>query len=92
MGQRRPTSLPSPGGTCHLISHSIRERIAEFRLFLMSEPLLWGGPLLLRGQDGRLLNCQLEVDGVGGGAGVRHRHTDSLHSSWRSRDGDRCFR
>ena len=33
MGQRRPTSLPSPGGSCRLITHSIRERIAEFRLF-----------------------------------------------------------
>jgi len=30
---RRPTSLPSPDGSCRLITHSIRERIAEFRLF-----------------------------------------------------------
>jgi len=33
MGQRHPTSLPSQGGTCRLIAHSNRERIAEFRLF-----------------------------------------------------------
>ena len=33
MGQRRPTSLPSQGGSCRLIAHSNRERIAEFRLF-----------------------------------------------------------
>jgi hypothetical protein len=32
-GRRRLTSLPSPGGSCRLIAHSIRERIAEFRLF-----------------------------------------------------------
>src|ERR1017187_6162168 len=32
MGQRRPTSLPSPGGSRRLIAHSIRERIAELRL------------------------------------------------------------
>ena len=33
MEQRRPTSLPSQGGSCRLIAHSNRERIAEFRLF-----------------------------------------------------------
>jgi hypothetical protein len=47
MGQRRPTSLPSPGGTCHLIAHSIRERIAEFRLFLIvsRQTGMYGPPL-----------------------------------------------
>jgi hypothetical protein len=35
MGQRRPTSLPSQGGSCHLIAHSNRERIAEFSIILI---------------------------------------------------------
>jgi hypothetical protein len=40
LGQRRPTSLPSQGGSSRLIAHSNRERIAEFRLFhvLVAEP------------------------------------------------------
>jgi catechol 2,3-dioxygenase-like lactoylglutathione lyase family enzyme len=32
-GSAALTSLPSPAGSCRLIAHSIRERIAEFGLF-----------------------------------------------------------
>jgi len=35
MGQRRPTSLPSQGGSCRLIAHSSTERIAEFSIILI---------------------------------------------------------
>jgi hypothetical protein len=35
MGQRRPTSLPSQGGSCRLNTHSNKERIAEFSIILI---------------------------------------------------------
>jgi hypothetical protein len=31
IGQSRPASLPSPGGSCRLIAHSMGEHIAELR-------------------------------------------------------------
>ena len=36
VGQRRLTSLPSPGGSCRLIARSIRERIAESIILMVS--------------------------------------------------------
>ena len=74
MGQRRPTSLPTPGGSCSLIAHSNRECI--FRT--------WKEAVAERGLSIEIDNTATGLTGTSVREPRERREENSLPNPWSS--------